>query len=148
MAFAAAAQDPVPKVVSLLRCLVVPGLALFVPDIFQISLVERDQSKSAQDFGLCPLKTNSSGIFYLPRLVTRRVIGSIICAAAQNIGMLVAGRFINGFAVGICSAQVPVYISELAPPSRRGRLVGLQQWAITWGKSSTHFRVKDSFPDY
>ncbi|EGC48561.1 sugar transporter [Histoplasma capsulatum var. duboisii H88] len=61
------------------------------------------------------------------------IIGSIICAAAQNIGMLVAGRFINGFAVGICSAQVPVYISELAPPSRRGRLVGLQQWAITWG---------------
>ncbi|EEQ92171.1 sugar transporter [Blastomyces dermatitidis ER-3] len=61
------------------------------------------------------------------------IIGSIISAAAQNIGMLVAGRFINGFAVGICSAQVPVYISELAPPSRRGRLVGAQQWAITWG---------------
>jgi hypothetical protein len=28
---------------------------------------------------------------------------------------------------------VPVYISELAPPSKRGRLVGAQQWAITWG---------------
>lgn len=28
---------------------------------------------------------------------------------------------------------VPVYISELAPPTIRGRLVGLQQWAITWG---------------
>jgi MFS family permease len=26
-----------------------------------------------------------------------------------------------------------VYISELAPPSKRGRLVGTQQWAITWG---------------
>ncbi|KLJ13670.1 hypothetical protein EMPG_11405 [Blastomyces silverae] len=61
------------------------------------------------------------------------IIGSIISAASQNIGMLVAGRFVNGFAVGICSAQVPVYISELAPPSRRGRLVGAQQWAITWG---------------
>ena len=47
--------------------------------------------------------------------------------------MLIAGRFINGFCVGICSAQVPVYISELAPPSKRGRLVGAQQWAITWG---------------
>lgn len=47
--------------------------------------------------------------------------------------MLVAGRVINGFCVGICSAQVPVYISELAPPSKRGRLVGAQQWAITWG---------------
>ena len=47
--------------------------------------------------------------------------------------MLVVGRFINGICVGICSAQVPVYISELAPPSKRGRLVGAQQWAITWG---------------
>lgn len=47
--------------------------------------------------------------------------------------MLIVGRFINGLAVGICSAQVPVYVSELAPPSKRGRVVGAQQWAITWG---------------
>lgn len=79
-------------------------------------------------------------------------IGSIIICASQNIGMLIAGRFINGFSVGICSAQgtaqfthamvqnpalttsiVPVYVSELAPPSKRGRVVGAQQWAITWG---------------
>jgi len=60
-------------------------------------------------------------------------IGSIIVCASQNIGMLIAGRIINGFAVGICSAQVPVYITEIAPPSKRGRLVGCQQWAITWG---------------
>lgn len=61
------------------------------------------------------------------------IIGSIITCAAQNLGMLIAGRFINGFAVGICSAQVPVYVTELAPPSKRGRVVGCQQWAITWG---------------
>jgi MFS family permease len=61
------------------------------------------------------------------------IIGSIISCASQNIGMLIAGRLINGFAVGICSAQVPVYVSELAPPSKRGRVVGSQQWAITWG---------------
>jgi MFS family permease len=47
--------------------------------------------------------------------------------------MLAVGRIVNGFSVGICSAQVPVYISELAPPTKRGRLVGFQQWAITWG---------------
>ncbi|KAJ4410129.1 high affinity glucose transporter [Didymella pomorum] len=61
------------------------------------------------------------------------VIGSIISCAAQNIGMLIVGRFINGLSVGICSAQVPVYVTELAPPSKRGRVVGSQQWAITWG---------------
>ena len=63
----------------------------------------------------------------------RRIIGSIITCATQNIAMLIVGRIINGISVGICSAQVPVYISELAPPSTRGRLVGCQQWAITWG---------------
>ncbi|KAJ5990270.1 hypothetical protein N7522_010477 [Penicillium canescens] len=61
------------------------------------------------------------------------IIGSIIICASQNMGMLIAGRIINGLSVGIESAQVPVYISEIAPPSKRGRLVGSQQWAITWG---------------
>ena len=60
-------------------------------------------------------------------------IGSILVCASQNIGMLIVGRIINGLSVGICSAQVPVYITEIAPPSKRGRLVGCQQWAITWG---------------
>ncbi|KAK6442059.1 high affinity glucose transporter [Oleoguttula sp. CCFEE 5521] len=61
------------------------------------------------------------------------VVGSIIVSASQNIAMLIVGRVINGFSVGIASAQVPVYITELAPPAKRGRLVGMQQWAITWG---------------
>lgn len=26
-----------------------------------------------------------------------------------------------------------MYVAELAPPSKRGRVVGAQQWAITWG---------------
>jgi MFS family permease len=66
-------------------------------------------------------------------MALHRIIGSILCCAAQNIGMLIVGRIINGISVGIESAQVPVYISELSPPSKRGRFVGLQQWAITWG---------------
>ncbi|EED19748.1 sugar transporter, putative [Talaromyces stipitatus ATCC 10500] len=61
------------------------------------------------------------------------MIGSTLTCAAQNIGMLVVGRIINGLAVGFESAQVPVYISEISPPTQRGRFVGLQQWAITWG---------------
>ena len=47
--------------------------------------------------------------------------------------MLIVGRIINGFSVGIESAQVPVYIAEISPPSKRGRFIGFQQWAITWG---------------
>jgi MFS family permease len=61
------------------------------------------------------------------------VIGSTIVCASQNIGMLIVGRIINGLSVGFESAQVPVYIAEISPPSKRGRFIGLQQWAITWG---------------
>ncbi|KAL3462149.1 general substrate transporter [Aspergillus heterothallicus] len=60
-------------------------------------------------------------------------IGSIITCASFSIAQLVVGRFINGISVGICSAQVPVYVAELAQPSKRGTVVGAQQWAITWG---------------
>ncbi|KAJ5983297.1 hypothetical protein N7481_005396 [Penicillium waksmanii] len=61
------------------------------------------------------------------------IIGSVISCAAQNFPMLIVGRFINGICVGICSAQVPVYVAELAPAHKRGLVVGAQQWAITWG---------------
>jgi len=61
------------------------------------------------------------------------LIGCAICSASQNIPMLCIGRMINGFCVGIESAQVPVYIAEISPPSKRGRFIGFQQWAITWG---------------
>jgi MFS family permease len=60
-------------------------------------------------------------------------IGAILQCASQNIGMLVVGRFIAGIAVGLTSSVVPVYQSEIAPKNVRGRIVSLQQWAITWG---------------
>ncbi|KAI5810679.1 general substrate transporter [Pyronema omphalodes] len=61
------------------------------------------------------------------------IIGSIIQCAAQNVGMLVAGRIIAGICVGITSSTVPVYQAEMAQKELRGRMVSLQQWAITWG---------------
>lgn len=60
------------------------------------------------------------------------IIGALIQAFAQNVGMLVAGRVIAGICVGMTSALVPVYQSEIAPKEIRGRIVSLQQWAITW----------------
>ncbi|KAF7561634.1 hypothetical protein G7046_g2525 [Stylonectria norvegica] len=61
------------------------------------------------------------------------IIGAAIQCASQNIGMLCTGRVIAGLCVGIASAIVPVYQSEIAPKEIRGRVVSFQQWAITWG---------------
>ncbi|KAG4424863.1 MFS sugar transporter [Cadophora malorum] len=61
------------------------------------------------------------------------IIGSIIQCLSINIGMLVVGRVIAGVCVGIASSICPVYQAEIAPKEIRGRVVSLQQWAITWG---------------
>ncbi|KAF9991043.1 hypothetical protein BGZ75_005997 [Mortierella antarctica] len=64
---------------------------------------------------------------------TIMLASSIWICAAVNAGMLIVGRIINGVAVGLASIIVPVYQSEIAPKEIRGRIVSLQQWAITWG---------------
>ncbi|KAL2062853.1 hypothetical protein VTL71DRAFT_5925 [Oculimacula yallundae] len=61
------------------------------------------------------------------------IVGSIIQCLSINIGMLVVGRLIAGICVGIASSICPVYQAEIAPKEIRGRVVSLQQWAITWG---------------
>ena len=44
-----------------------------------------------------------------------------------DLGLIYGGRVLAGFGVGACSMIVPVYISELAPPAVRGRLVGIYE---------------------
>ncbi|KAJ9385860.1 hypothetical protein DTO063F5_4067 [Paecilomyces variotii] len=61
------------------------------------------------------------------------VIGAAIQCSAQNVAHLVAGRVVSGLSVGVTSSQVCVYLAELAPARIRGRVVGIQQWAIEWG---------------
>jgi sugar porter (SP) family MFS transporter len=61
------------------------------------------------------------------------VIGSGVAAAAPDTGALVAARIVLGVAIGLASATAPVYISEVAPPAIRGRLVTFFQLAVTIG---------------
>ncbi len=60
-------------------------------------------------------------------------IGSIICAIAPNIEMLILSRFLVGLAIGIVTFATPLYLSEISPEKIRGSLVSLFQLAITLG---------------
>ncbi|KAJ7578176.1 general substrate transporter [Mycena floridula] len=60
-------------------------------------------------------------------------LGTIIQTAAQNYGMFVAGRSITGLAVGALIATVPIYNSEISPPSSRGIIGGLSGVMIMFG---------------
>lgn len=91
------------------------------------------------------------------------MVGAFVQCSSQNVAQLICGRIIAGFGskcaiisrqgnwsrssrkagngracltlspVGITSSQVCVYLAELAPGRIRGRIVGIQQWAIDWG---------------
>ncbi|OMP82155.1 putative glucose transporter rco-3 [Diplodia seriata] len=60
-------------------------------------------------------------------------LGSALQAGADSIAMLFAGRAIAGFAVGMLTMIVPMYMSEVSTPAIRGTLVVLQQLSITLG---------------
>jgi sugar porter (SP) family MFS transporter len=61
------------------------------------------------------------------------MLGSVVTAMAQNPSWLIAGRLLLGIAVGVASFSVPLYIAEIAPAAKRGRLVSFFQLAITIG---------------
>jgi SP family galactose:H+ symporter-like MFS transporter len=60
-------------------------------------------------------------------------VGAGASAAAPGTAVLVGARLIVGVAIGVASAAAPVYISEVAPPEKRGQLVTFFQLAVTIG---------------
>ena len=47
-------------------------------------------------------------------------IGAILQSAAENLVMILVGRIVAGWAVGVLSMSVPVYQAECAHPKTRG----------------------------
>ncbi|KFY39925.1 hypothetical protein V494_03759 [Pseudogymnoascus sp. VKM F-4513 (FW-928)] len=54
------------------------------------------------------------------------LVGGIVQASTYSFGQTVAGRIISGLGVGIYTGTVPMYVSETAEASRRGRLVSIE----------------------
>ena len=67
------------------------------------------------------------------------ILGSVMCAFAPNVFVLIISRIFVGFAVGIVNFVVPLYLSEISPKNLRGTLVSLYQWAITSGILFSYF---------
>lgn len=67
------------------------------------------------------------------------LITSVGAALADGLSMLVIYRIIGGVGVGIASIVSPLYIAEIAPPSHRGRLVSLNQFALISGMLAVYF---------
>src|SRR6266446_4827952 len=68
-------------------------------------------------------------------LVTAAIfgIGALASAMAPSPAILIVSRTVLGLAIGLASTNVPVYLSEVAPPHVRGWIVSLFQLAVTVG---------------
>jgi MFS transporter, SP family, galactose:H+ symporter len=68
-------------------------------------------------------------------LVTAAIfgIGALASAVAPSPPILIISRVVLGLAIGLASTNVPIYLSEVAPPHARGWVVSLFQLAVTVG---------------
>lgn len=69
-------------------------------------------------------------IIFITILFTISALG---CGLASSFYMLTFFRVIAGLAVGASSVIIPMYISEIAPATKRGSLVTMNQFAVTLG---------------
>jgi MFS transporter, SP family, galactose:H+ symporter len=60
-------------------------------------------------------------------------LGAIGAALAPDTAWLIIARVVAGAAIGVASFVAPLYISEIAPVAIRGKLVSINQVALTSG---------------
>jgi sugar porter (SP) family MFS transporter len=61
------------------------------------------------------------------------LISSLGTSLATNWYVFLLFRLLGGLGVGASSVTAPIYISEISPASRRGKLVGLFQFNVVFG---------------
>ena len=65
------------------------------------------------------------GVLYL--------VSAIGSALAPDVYSFIVARFIGGLGVGISTIAAPLFISEIAPADKRGRMTGMFQFNIVFG---------------
>jgi sugar porter (SP) family MFS transporter len=60
-------------------------------------------------------------------------VSAVWSGMAPEVWSLIIARFIGGVGVGVSTVAAPLYIAEISPPDRRGRLAGMFQFNIVFG---------------
>ncbi len=125
---------------------VINGAIVYLRDQFRLSELQTEFATSALLVG-CVLGASFAG-WLSDGFGRRRVLGlsallfalsSIGAALPHNLAEFSIARFIGGVAVGVASMLAPLYIAEVSPARIRGRLVSLNQMAITTGILLSYF---------
>ncbi|XP_020578448.1 sugar transport protein 8-like isoform X2 [Phalaenopsis equestris] len=101
------------------------GLQLFTSSLYLAAIIASFlASKSCSKYGRKPTMQAASVFF---------MAGTVLCAGAVNLSMLIIGRILLGVGVGFANQAVPLFLSELAPAKIRGALNILFQLDVTIG---------------
>ncbi|KAG5747369.1 hypothetical protein H9Q70_009962 [Fusarium xylarioides] len=66
-------------------------------------------------------------------------VGTVLQTAAVNTTMLIIGRLIAGLAIGIIYFAIPMFLSEIAPHTRRGLFTGLHSQFVGFGYMTSNW---------
>ena len=119
---------------------VISGAILFIKKDFSLSPGMEEVVVSSVLLG--SLVGAAVGGFLADRIGRRRLlmitaavfgVGAIGAALASGTARLLAARIVAGAAIGIASFVAPLYISEIGPVDIRGKLVSINQVALTSG---------------
>lgn len=119
---------------------VISGAILFIKNDFHLSAMMEEIVVSSVLLG--SLAGAAAGGMLADRLGRRRLsiataiifgLGAIGAALAPGTAWLIVARVIAGAAIGVASFVSPLYISEIAPVDIRGKLVSINQVALTSG---------------
>jgi SP family galactose:H+ symporter-like MFS transporter len=125
---------------------VISGAILFIKEDFSLSPSMEEIVVSSVLLG--SLVGALVGGFLADRLGRRRLLivtavvfglGAIGAALAPGTAWLIAARIVAGAAIGVASFVAPLYISEIAPVAIRGKLVSVNQIALTSGIVISYF---------
>jgi sugar porter (SP) family MFS transporter len=119
---------------------VISGAILFIKKDFSLSAGTEEIVVSAVLLG--SLVGAFGGGILADRLGRRKLListaivfglGAVGAALAPDTAWLIVARVVAGIAIGVASFVAPLYISEIAPVEIRGKLVSINQVAMTSG---------------
>ena len=82
-------------------------------------------------------------LFYIAGLYVISAFGS---ALATNLWSFIIFRFIGGLAVGASSVAGPMYISEISPAEKRGRMTALFQFNVMYVSWFSKWLLLENWP--
>lgn len=118
---------------------IIAGALLFITTEFSLSPFREGLLVAIAMLGLCI--ASFAGI--LANRIGRKpslfcgaacfILGAFLCAIAPNYHLLLIGRFLLGLGSGIAVVVAPIYLTEMAPPKNRGKILNLNQLGIATG---------------